>query len=146
MSQTTAQTFITATLLLVLSMTLYLYGHHVVESQIAEVDGMVPMYHYYDMQLEMWEKAAGWVGLVAFSVFIGGMIFWEREKQPIAEPASILRLNERAPGQMVEVAAPLPVALITAVHLDESNVRRQVVESSSEDEYLTPLERVIRGY
>lgn len=146
MSQTTAHIFITAALLLALSLTLYLYGHHVVENQIIEGDGMMQMYHYYDLQLASWENAAGWFGLAAFSVFIGGAIFWERETRSIVEQASILRLDERWPGQMPRVDAPLPGAFTTKVHADENNVRRHQEASPSEEQYLTPLEKVIRGY
>ena len=146
MSRTSVHTFITAAFLLVLSLILYLYGQSVVEREMIAGDGMVMMCGDYCAQLESWDKAAGWIGLVAVSVSIGGVIFWEREARPIMEQASILRPNERAPGRMIEVATPLQSAVITEVHTDESSVRRHEEGCPSQNDCLTPLERVIRGY
>lgn len=146
MSQTTANTFITAALLLLLSAILYLYGQHVVEREMMAGHGFAITCGLYGEQLDSWTKAAGWIGLVAVSVCIGGGMFWERETRPIMARASILRLNESAPGQMIEGAAPVASAIIANANFEDCRVRAHEEEQSSlEEQDLTPLERVIRG-
>lgn len=140
MSRTTAHTFITAALLLALSITFYLYGHHLAERQMPAAEGMFTLHQCFDGQFDSWEKAGSWLALVGISVSIGGVIFWAREMQPIVERASILTLDIRGPGPITSTAAPLMSVDVPQAVIDEDRA------APDEDESLSPLERVIRGY
>jgi len=80
-------------------------------------------------------------GLLATSISIAGALLWDRETQPQENRASILGLDERAATrQMVREAAPQQKAFAANVHVGETGA------TAHEEESLTPLERVIRGY
>jgi hypothetical protein len=98
------------------------------------------IYDAYDMNLETWQQVTGLTGLLAISVSVAGALLWERETRPQAKRASILGLNETAAGRMVRAAAPQRKAVAAKAHVDRT------VASLPEEESLTPLERVIRGY
>jgi hypothetical protein len=139
-NKTVVRTYLAAVALLAVSLLIGLYGHYLFESQRFAEKGLFTVTDACFSPLDTWEQASGFIGLMAISVAIAGTMFWDREPDPIAEQSSILRLDERAPGQMMSVAAPLKRAVVVQAHVDESNARLH------EEESLTPLERVIRGY
>lgn len=145
MSKTTARTFILAAVLLAMCVMTYMYGHRSVENQlIAAGEALPPFsmddYYPYYMELKTWEQAAAVIGLLGVSLSVAGAIRWDREMSPELNQSSILGLNEQATKRIVRSAAPQNVVSIAAARLDESNARWR------EEESLTPLERVIRGY
>ena len=140
MNKSVAGTFIAAAVLVVVSLSINFYGQSIVESQRLAGEGQFTAYDVCGSQLDPWEQASGIFGLMAFSTSIAGAMFWYREQDPIAEQSSILMLGERTATGTVRMAAPPKDAAIAKAHVDQSHERRH------EDESLTPLERVIRGY
>ena len=142
MSKTTARTFIAAACLLVVSLLINTYGERIFEGQPATVEGL-PSYSIHDVcpaGVAPWERAAGLIALMAVSISIAGVMFWDREPQPMTEQASVLKLDGGATRRMARIATPLKSATTAPVYVNQSNARLH------EDESLTPLERVIRGY
>jgi hypothetical protein len=136
-------TFIAAAVLFAASVTTYVYGQQMVLSQrLAEEDAQVFAMTAcgFDPQLESWEKAAGLIGLLAASTFIAGGLLWDRETQSEAERLSILGINERRARRIARETAPCKCMVVEKTNSDVSATRLH------EDDYLTPLERVIRGY
>lgn len=142
MSKTTARTFIAATLLLAASLAINIYGQRIVESPMMTEEGL-PLYtscSHCSSERENWERAAALLGLLAISVSIAGAMFWDREAGPMTEQASLLRLDDSAARRTNRVAAPSKSVGIADARIIESTAHLR------EDESLTPLERVIRGY
>lgn len=141
MSKTTARTFIAAAVLLAACVAITLHRHHLIENRISAGEELFIMYDGgFDMQLDSWERLAGLTGLLAFSVTIAGALLWNRDLYQQVQRVSFLGLDERARRRIVRVAAPFRSPAIAAAHTNESNAQ------SPEEENLTPLERVIRGY
>jgi hypothetical protein len=140
MSKTTARTFIAAAVLLVACVATTLYRHHLAESRRYAGEEQFIMYDRFDTQLDSWERLSGLTGLLAFSVTVAGALLWDRDIYPRAQRGSILGLEGSTARRIVSVDAPLKNPAIAEAHTNESNAQ------SHEDEYLTPLERVIRGY
>lgn len=140
MSKTTARTFIAAAVLLAACVAITLHEHRIVDDRISAGEEVFIMYDGFDMQLDSWQRLAGLTGLLAFSTTIAGAMLWNRELYPRAQRVSFLGLDERVGSPVVNVAAPFKGPAIAAAHTNESN------SQSHEEENLTPLERVIRGY
>ncbi|MDT4897810.1 MAG: hypothetical protein QOH25_2887 [Acidobacteriota bacterium] len=142
MSKTTALTFAAAAVLLAASFAINIYGHHSIAAQrAAEREQEFTMYCYdCDTGLESWERTAVLTGILAIAVSFAGVLLWDRETQPEAKRSSILGLNEQMAGRIVRRVAPQSIVAGAAARIDESNARLR------EEESLTPLERVIRGY
>jgi hypothetical protein len=142
MSKTTIGIFIVAAFLLVVSLAINILGRRIVESQLITAEGqqLYPRCDHCGTALDDWQQAASLMVLLAISVSIAGAMFWEKETRPVTGQASILKLNERRAEQSGTAAARRDSGVLAAIGIDESNTRL------SEDETLTPLERVIRGY
>jgi hypothetical protein len=145
MTKTTARTFATAVVLLAASVTIELYGHYSVARQriAAGYSSGYTLYDVYDryqMELETWNQAAGLTGLLAIAVSLVGAMLWDREDPPKPAQGSILMLDGIAGRRAVRARAPLETGLAAELRVDESCRR------THDDESLTPLERVIRGY
>lgn len=142
MSKTTALTFNAAFLLLAASVMAYVYSLNLIESQMSVADRESPfiIYDGYHASLETWERVTQLSGLLAISLTIAGALLWDRETQPQAKQASILGLNEMSPGRMLRAAAPQQTIVAAKPHIDGT------IAPAQEEESLTPLERVIRGY
>jgi hypothetical protein len=142
MSKTTACTFAAAVILLAASFAINDYGDYIIAAQRAAERGLSEFPVYYDdcnRGLNAWERASGLTGLLAISVSVAGALLWNRETQPETKRSSILGLNELTAGQIVRRVAQQNIVSIAATRIDESNAHLH------EEEYLTPLERVIRG-
>jgi hypothetical protein len=143
MKKPVALAFIAAAILFLTSVTTYVYGQQSVLRQrlAAEDSHLFTMTECdFDMQLDSWEQAAGLIGLVAASAFIAAGLLWGRETQSEAERLSILGINERRPRQIARETAPCKCMVVEKIKVKVSDARPR------EDDYLTPLERVIRGY
>lgn len=145
MSKTTARTFIAGAVLLAMCVMIYMYGHRSVENQLIAAREALPQfsmddYYPYYMELKTWEQAAAVIGLLGVSLSVAGAIKWDREMPPELKQSSIFGLNEQGARRIVRRAAPQNVVSIAAARIDESKKRLR------EEESLTPLERVIRGY
>jgi hypothetical protein len=137
MSKTTARTFIAAFLLLAAAVLAGVYG-----SSRIMTDEQSPfiIYDGYDESLVTWESLTQVAGLLAIAVSIAGALLWERETRPQVKQASILGLNETAASRMVRAAATQQTIVTAKAHTVEMSA------AIYEEESLTPLERVIRGY
>lgn len=138
MSKTTARTFAAAAFLLAAAFAISIYGSHSIAAQrAAERERGFAMYCYdCDLELDSWERASVLTGILAIAVSFAGVLLWDRETQPEAKRSSILGLNEQTARRIVRRVTPQNLVAGT----DESNAHLR------EDEFLTPLERVIRGY
>ena len=141
MSKTTALTFTAAFLLLAVCVMASVCSLSP-ESQMSAADreAQFIIYDGYNASLETWERLTQLTGLLAISVSIAGAMLWDGETQPQAKRASILGLDETAARRMVRAATPQGAAVAAKAHVDG------IGASSREEENLTPLERVIRGY
>jgi len=143
MTKTTALTFATAVVLLVAAVTFEFYGHYSVAKQrsaAGDSPGFI-ITDGHEMDLDAWEQAAGLTGLLAITVSLVGAMLWDREDPPKLARTSILMLDGAKAGPIVRATKPLKNRCATAeLRVDESRRRIQ------DDESLTPLERVIRGY
>jgi hypothetical protein len=141
MTKTTALTFVAAVILMIACVAISLHGQRLVQSRMYEENERFIIYDRYDMMLESWEKAAGLAGLLSISTLIAGAMLWGREMQPRAQqPGSVLGLDGRDGRRIVGSAASWKSAVIAEIRVDESCTRLH------EEENLTPLERLIRGY
>jgi cbb3-type cytochrome oxidase subunit 3 len=137
MSKTTALTFTAAFLLLAACVMTSVYAPR--NSARYEQEAFI-IYDGYDSSLETWERATQLTGLLAISLSIAGALLWNRETQPQAKQATILGLNEMSPGRMLRATAPQQTIVAAKPHIDG------MIAPAQEEESLTPLERVIRGY
>jgi hypothetical protein len=141
MSKTTGLTFIAAVILLAVCVAATLHRHRIVEDRISAGEAQFLMYDGFDVQLDSWERLAGLTGLLAFGVTLAGALMWDRETSSQAQWVSVLGLEERARRRTFRAAVPRKITAAGAViRVDES------LACLHEEEYLTPLERVIRGY
>ena len=142
MSKTTALTFIAAFLLLSVCVMAGIYGPGIIESRLHATDGLWPyaIYSDHDPSFKTLDQMVLLTGLLAVSLSIAGAMLWDRETQPQARQASILGLDETALATMVRPTATRRTIVAANVHVDGISAPAQ------EEESLTPLERVIRGY
>ncbi len=139
MSKTTALTFTAAVVLFAACVAISLYGPRLAVNRIYGAEKQFVIYDA-DMGLDSWERVAMLTGLLGVSVTIAGALLWERETQPRAQRVSVLGLEERAGRRILRTAVPRKSLAAAEIHVDESPARLH------EEESLTPLERVIRGY
>jgi hypothetical protein len=140
MSKTTALTFTAAIVLFLACMAVSQYGDRVTENQMSTPDGQFAMYDSDDIGLKTHERLAGLIGLLSFSVAGAGALLWNREIYPRAQRASVLGLEVRTGRRIIRMAVPRKIVAAAKIHVEDSRARLH------EDESLTPLERVIRGY
>lgn len=139
MSKTTTHTFTAAVVLFAACVAISVYGQRIAVDQIYAGDERFIMYDG-DMGLDSWERATILTGLLGVSVTFAGALLWNREIYPQAQRVSVLGLEERTEGRNFRTPLPLKCAAAAETNVDESSTCRH------EDENLTPLERVIRGY
>jgi hypothetical protein len=140
MSKTTAHTFTAAVVLFLACMAISQYGDRLTENGMSTPDGQFVMYDAYDMGLKTHERVAGLIGLLSFSVAGAGALLWERDIYPRAQRASVLGLEGGAGRRIIRAAVPRKSMAAAKINVEDSGARLH------EDESLTPLERVIRGY
>ncbi len=139
MSKTTALTFTAAVCLFAACVAISLYGHRLAVNRISEAGEQFIMYDG-DVGFDSWERAAVLTGLLGVSVTMAGALLWDRETQPRAQRVSVLGLEESAGRRIFRMAVPRKRMTAAEIGVDESYARLH------EEENLTPLERVIRGY
>jgi hypothetical protein len=143
MSKTTALTFTAAFVLFAACILIGDYASRSAARQGYAEDGAprYAMYDGYDWGLESLETPSGFMGLLAASVSVAGVIMWVREdEQPHATRASILKLDERRTRPRLN--APVHRNNMAGAQASSGESGAQPHEAES----LTPLERVIRGY
>lgn len=138
MNKTIALTFTAAAVLLAASFAVNIYGDYVVESQRRDVPELRIYCDRCDTGLESWERAAGLIGLLSFSLTAAGAMLWHSEEQSMARQISVLGLEEKAARRIVRTPGTWNSVVALEIHVDGSRVPFR------EEEHLTPLERVIR--
>lgn len=139
MNKTIKLTFAAAALLMAMAMATHIFGYHSDAAQRA-AERMRRYCDHCETGLESWERASGLLGLLAVSVSIAGGILWDREMQPQALRRSVLGLDEIASRRAFRAAAPSKSVVAERVYVQGNRTHPM------EEENLSPLERVIRGY
>lgn len=137
MSKTTARTFIAAFLLLAVAVLAGVYGSSHI---MTDKPSTFIIYDGYNESLVTWESLTQVTGLLAIAVSVAGALLWDRETRPQAKQSSILGLDETAAGRMLRATVPRQTLAAAKAQTGEMSA------AVDEEESLTPLERVIRGY
>lgn len=141
MRKTIVLTFTAAVLLMAAASTLELHGRNVYEYHMAAVGSPSFTWHeYHHPLLESWDRVSDVVWLLSLGVLVAGLMLSAAEPTP---PHHVSMLGLDAGARRRSVRAPS-----TAKSPVLSNVRAaaQCLPRDHDDESVTPLERVIRGY